>query len=137
MPTVKLDDISMDNGGEIDQLFQRWRAAIERANNWSVYGAAQFEASPTGHHLFIPSAIPGAAIARTTSAFSERTGTTLAAGTVMLRTIDQDGELTDLGEVDAWNNAMNASGPIADDSEVIVARVLGGQWIIIWVECPT
>ena len=55
MPSlVCLDDVSFGDA-EVDAAFRKWREAIEQANNWQVFGAAQFEPGPTGYTLHVGS----------------------------------------------------------------------------------
>ena len=51
---VHLDDVSFGDP-EVDAAFRKWREAIEQANNWQVFGAAQFEPGPTGYTLHVKS----------------------------------------------------------------------------------
>ena len=51
---VHLDDVSFGDP-EVDAAFRKWREAIEQANNWQVFGAAQFEPGPTGYTLHVGS----------------------------------------------------------------------------------
>ena len=51
MGNVRLDDITLDAGGEVDQALVKWRSAIEGAHTWDVSGDAEFQASGQGYSL--------------------------------------------------------------------------------------
>jgi hypothetical protein len=89
MQTVILDDISFGDPA-IDALFARWRAAIERANNWSVTGKAQFNAGPVGYAIHVGGGriSPRAAVVATGGISAAPNANTLGSGNVMLRWAD-------------------------------------------------
>jgi hypothetical protein len=89
MQTVILDDISFGDPA-IDALFARWRAAIEKANNWSVTGNAQFNAGPGGYAMHVGGGriSPRAAVVATGGISAAPNANTLGSGNVMLRWAD-------------------------------------------------
>jgi hypothetical protein len=132
MQTVILDDISFGDPA-IDALFARWRAAIEKANNWSVTGNAQFNAGPGGYAMHVGGGriSPRAAVVATGGISAAPNANTLGSGNVMLRWADGAALTDDHAEV-CYSNFSTA---VAAGKRCMVEWD-GSKFMLISADCP-
>lgn len=129
---VKLDDVTFSDE-DLDALFRSWREAIEQANNWSVSGAATFQAGPAGYAMHVGvTAREGMCARVATGGITARVGNTLGHGNAILYTLDGY-DMNDGETVEVLNDREDWTGTAGD--EIQVKPAYGDKWLIDVAPC--
>jgi hypothetical protein len=128
-----LDDIDFGDG-TLNAVWRALREATERANRWTVDGAAALDEGPTGFALHVRrSRGEGQHAVVLSPGISAASGPDqLGSGPVQLRNADATGALTDGGTGICW---INFTTPIAAGTRITMVP-FRGDWTIPGANCP-
>ena len=132
MGTVRLDGISFGDA-DLDALFREWRDAIERANNWTVGGHAEFNAGPSGNTLFVKGGGGTiSAVVATGGITAAPDANTLGQGDAVLR-LRNGAALINGPTIKVYSNFSTA---IPAGTRIEIAPEAGGDYKLVGSDCP-
>jgi hypothetical protein len=131
MATVRLADLVFGEP-DVDEALVRWREAIERANNWAIGGAVEYNAGASGNSLFVRGGSRPIAAVVTTEIDAKPDADTLGEGVARLRT-RSGADLTDGEEVTVFSN-FSVAIPVGTE---IVVLPDGEAHMLVGADCPT